>query len=83
MARWAADVVAASQTLVDGARSLRSSGRPVLTIAATSTMAARRLPAWIVSGDLHDVELRLLEADTRSIAGLVRDGEASVDALLP
>ncbi|MGH1504350.1 MAG: LysR family transcriptional regulator [Acidimicrobiales bacterium] len=78
VAALAGEVVAASQHLVDGARELRSAGRPVLTVAATSTIATRRLPAWVAGADLGDVELRLVEADTRSIAGLVRDGEATV-----
>ncbi len=78
VAALAADVVAASHHLIDGARELRTAGRSVLTIAATSTIATRRLPAWVAGAGLGDLELRLVEADTRSIAGLVRDGDAAV-----
>jgi DNA-binding transcriptional LysR family regulator len=70
-----AEVLATIVALVDRSDELqREQSR--LVVAATRHVAERHLSAWIAAADLTDVRIDLVEADTLTVAQMVRSGEA-------
>lgn len=73
-----ADVLAAGTALVDRAAELRHDDRAQLTVATTRHVAHHRLPAWITAAELHETRIEIVEADTFTVAGLLRSGDAMI-----
>jgi DNA-binding transcriptional LysR family regulator len=70
-----AEVLASIVALVDRADELQREHSRVV-VAATRHVAEHLLPAWVAGADLRDVRIDLAEADTFTVAQMVRSGEA-------
>ncbi len=73
-----ADVLAAGTALVDRAAELRHDDRAQLTVATTRHVASHRLPGWLMDAELHETRVQIVEADTFTVAGLLRSGDVMV-----
>ncbi len=78
---WCQGLVTAATTLAEGARSLQFETGPRLRLAATTDVANHLLPAWMAQRPLEGVQLDLIEADTATIAGLIRNGDVDTGLL--
>lgn len=85
VASWAEEVLAAAERFKAGADTLRGARRRALTVAASQTVAAHMIPAWLVA--LRDRQLRagqeptavrLLAGNSTEVEQLVRDGAADL-----
>lgn len=85
VASWAEEVLAAAERFGAGVETLRGARRRALTVAASQTVAAHMIPAWLVA--LRDRQLRagqeptavrLLAGNSTEVEQLVRDGAADL-----
>jgi len=85
VASWAEEVLASAERFRSGVDTLRDARRGELTVAASQTVAAHMIPAWLVA--LRDRQLRtgvdpttvqLLTANSTEVEGLVRSGTADL-----
>jgi molybdate transport repressor ModE-like protein len=85
VAAWAEDVLAGAQRFRAGVEMLRDERRRELTVAASQTVAAHMVPAWLVAlrvGQLRagrtPTAVRLLTANSVEVEELVRSGPADL-----
>lgn len=85
VASWAEGVLAGAERFRASVESLRDERRRELTVAASQTVAAHMIPAWLVA--LRERQLRagrnptavsLLTANSTEVEALVRDGTADL-----
>lgn len=78
---WCEGLVTAAASLSQGARSLRQQTALKLRLAATVDSANHLLPTWLAECPIRGVEIDLVEADTASVAALIRHGEVDLGLL--
>lgn len=78
---WCQGVVTAAAALTEGARSLQQQTALKLRLATTIDVANHLLPTWMAERPLGGVEIDLIEADTASVASLIRNGEVDLGLL--
>lgn len=74
-------LVTAAAALTEGARSLQQQTALKLRLATTVDGANHLLPSWLAKRTLDGVDIDLIETDTATVAGLVRNGEADLGLL--
>jgi molybdate transport repressor ModE-like protein len=84
-AAWAEEVLAAAERFRIGVGTLRGERRRELTVAASQTVAAHMLPAWLVAlrdrqvrDGMEPTTVRLIAGNSVEVAALVRDGAADL-----
>ncbi|UNK71025.1 LysR family transcriptional regulator [Microbacterium sp. H1-D42] len=85
VAAWAEEVLAAAERFRVGVEMLRDERRRELTVAASQTVAAHLMPAWLVALRERQVRegrtptaVRLIAGNSEEVATLVRDGAADL-----
>lgn len=85
VASWAADVLAGAERFRAGVETLRDERRRELTVAASQTVAAHMVPAWLVVLRERQVRagrmptaVRMLTGNSIEVADLVRGGAADL-----
>lgn len=78
---WCQALVAAAAALTEGARSLQNQAGLKLRLATTIDIASHFLPAGLAGHPLDDVDLDLVEADTATVAALLRNGDVDAGLL--
>lgn len=85
VAAWAEEVLAAAERFRVGVEMLRDERRRELTVAASQTVAAHLMPAWLVTLRERQVRegrtptaVRLIAGNSEEVATLVRDGAADL-----
>lgn len=85
IASWAEDVLAGAERFRAGVETLRGESSRELTVAASQTVSAHMIPAWLVA--LRDRQVRagraptavrLLTANSTEVEALVREGTADL-----
>ncbi|MGF2949645.1 LysR family transcriptional regulator [Microbacterium alcoholitolerans] len=81
VASWAADVLAGAERFRAGVETLRDERRRELTVAASQTVAAHMVPAWLVvlrerqmRAGRTPTAVRMLTGNSNQVADLVRGG---------
>lgn len=78
---WCHGLVTAAAALTDGARSLQNQTALTLRLATTADVANHMLPSWLTERPLDGVEIDLIEADTSTVAALIRSGDVDLGLL--
>lgn len=85
VASWAEGVLAGAERFRAGIETLRDERRRELTVAASQTVAAHMIPAWLVAlrerqvrAGRNPTAVRLLSANSTDVEGLVRNGAADL-----
>ncbi len=85
VASWAADVLAGAERFRAGVETLRDERRRELTVAASQTVAAHMVPAWLVvlrerqmRAGRTPTAVRMLTGNSNEVADLVRGGAADL-----
>lgn len=85
VASWAEEVLAGAERFRSGVETLRDGRRRELTVAASQTVAAHMIPAWLVAlrerqlrAGLNPTAVRLLTGNSTEVEALVRDGSADL-----
>ncbi len=78
---WCHGLVAAASALTEGARALQDQSALTLRLAATADVATHLLPAWLAEQPLDGVDIDLVEAETASIAAMLRNGDVELGLL--
>jgi len=78
---WCQGLVTAAASLTEGARALQHRAALKLRMATTVDGANHLLPNWLAERPLEGVEIELVEADTATIAALIRNGDVDIGLL--
>ncbi len=78
---WCHGLVAAASALTEGAKALQDHSALTLRLAATTDVATHLLPAWLAEDPLDGVDIDLVEAESASIAAMLRNGDVELGLL--
>ena len=78
---WCQSFVTAALALAEESTAIRDQAALSLRLVATRDVATHLLPAWLAERPLEGVDITLIEADTATAAGLVRNSDVDLGLL--